>query len=538
MLRGRDVFHSFFACSPLLIELFRDYVAFEDLNRWVTSLRLQCGEYHPLESFIAPLSWGTCDVLEPAADITEPIGHSRLLGHRQLQAAPLEWPRDSIVRQKKHLSTVGVSLHNPFGLGLQFGIMLSEETGEPTSTSDCASLGLSGVIEDLVLVGFLGTWLCTFILLVRTGSLRCSVLLVASQLAQGQRLSFFPIILSKVYRVLRTLSEVSSLEVGATVTLEGYQPNRVSKQFRLGTGSSFLLAQPSSCTGIRIDTEDHITTGAVVPSSARASDVAPDPPHAETARPSHRCVGSQRAGAGLLLKFLETLSYVPMTSDLVLVEFFFFPECTQTGATGPSSVPSGYSTDSASPSIVLEGVDYTLEILCLIPLPVSSRSIERCSHTIELLRDLISNIDPRSPDLGLCLFLLLIDSLGYLPILEATLPELEERVALRRGLVDEIHDRQRSPYNTPFHQPGVAECQTLFSPSWRWKRTFSFFSLLEKAEYLKVTDIEEPFPMEILPQILLGPQEEQDAASSEQPCDLPHSSSPSQRSPSPSSLKP
>ncbi|PKU80855.1 diacylglycerol O-acyltransferase 1 [Dendrobium catenatum] len=46
------------------------------------------------------------------------------------------------------------------------------------------------------------------------------------------------------------------------------------------------------------------------------------------------------------------------------------------------------------------------------------------------------------------------------------------------------------------------------------------------------------FPLEILSQILLGPQEEQDAASSEQPCDLPHTSSPSQRSPSPSSLKP
>ncbi|KAI0524354.1 hypothetical protein KFK09_003721 [Dendrobium nobile] len=25
--------------------------------------------------------------------------------------------------------------------------------------------------------------------------------------------------------------------------------------------------------------------------------------------------------------------------------------------------------------------------------------------------------------------------------------------------------RRRSPYNTPFHQPGVAECQALFSPS-------------------------------------------------------------------------
>ncbi|PKU83077.1 hypothetical protein MA16_Dca007748 [Dendrobium catenatum] len=45
--------------------------------------------------------------------------------------------------------------------------------------------------------------------------------------------------------------------------------------------------------------------------------------------------------------------------------------------------------------------------------------------------------------------------------------------------------RRRSLYKPPFHQPGVAECQTLFLPSWRRQRTFSFFSLLEKAEYLE-----------------------------------------------------
>ncbi|KAI0499515.1 hypothetical protein KFK09_002473 [Dendrobium nobile] len=54
--------------------------------------------------------------------------------------------------------------------------------------------------------------------------------------------------------------------------------------------------------------------------------------------------------------------------------------------------------------------------------------------------------------------------------------------------------RRRSLYKPPFHQPGVAEYQTLFSPSWRRQRTFSFFSLLEKAENLEVTDADEPFP--------------------------------------------
>ncbi|KAL0928752.1 hypothetical protein M5K25_000673 [Dendrobium thyrsiflorum] len=367
MLQGRDVFHSFFARSPLLPECPPESVGFEDPSQWVSSLRLQCGEYHPLESSIAPVSWGTCDILEPAADTAEPVGQSGLLSHRQLQSAPLEWPRDSTVGrvqspvsgyvhwaryalqahrstlqtagiyeavyaslfdygrlpsswarglvefwdagrgtcwigaeeftvtlsdlqtvsglpvfghhfeecvppdeqlfqrvpsadgdrrgrsvlpdvypvalqhyrqtfrasdlsrrarasmpadvwvrsflQEGYLSTVGVSLHDPFGLGLQRGTVLSEETAEPTFTSDCTSPGLPGVREDLLLVGFLALWLSTFVLPLRTGSLRCSVLLAASQLASGQRLSLAPAVLARVYRVLRTLSEASSLEV-------------------------------------------------------------------------------------------------------------------------------------------------------------------------------------------------------------------------------------------------------------------------------------------------------------------------------------
>ncbi|KAL0911143.1 hypothetical protein M5K25_019259 [Dendrobium thyrsiflorum] len=367
MLQGRDVFHSFFARSPLLPECPPESVGFEDPSQWVSSLRLQCGEYHPLENSIAPVSWGTCDVLEPAADTTEPVGQSGLLSHRQLQSTPLEWPRDSTVGrvqspvsgyvhwacyvlqahrstlqtagiyeavyaslfdygrlpsswarglvefwdagrgtcwigaeeftvtlsdlqtvsglpvfghhfeecvppdeqlfqrvpsadgdrrgrsvlpdvypvalqhyrqtfrasdlsrrarasmpadvwvrsflQEGYLSTVGVSLHDPFGLGLQCGTVLSEETAEPTFTSDCTSPGLPGVREDLLLVGFLALWLSTFVLPLRTGSLRCSVLLAASQLASGQRLSLAPAVLARVYRVLRTLSEASSLEV-------------------------------------------------------------------------------------------------------------------------------------------------------------------------------------------------------------------------------------------------------------------------------------------------------------------------------------
>ncbi|PKU64051.1 Protein WALLS ARE THIN 1 [Dendrobium catenatum] len=89
--------------------------------------------------------------------------------------------------------------------------------------------------------------------------------------------------------------------------------------------------------------------------------------------------------------------------------------------------------------------------------------------------------------------------------------------------------------------------QTSLSPTRRGGIPNSIFALLATVEnlliFLPLGEGREPrgngcrraFPLEILPQILLGPQEEQDAASLEQPCDLPHTSSPSQRSPPPSS---
>ncbi|PKU87357.1 hypothetical protein MA16_Dca008453 [Dendrobium catenatum] len=626
---------------------------------WVTSLRLQCGEYHPLESSIAPLSWGTCDILEPAADVAEPVGQSRLFIHRQLQSAPLEWPRNSTVGQVQSLvrgydcwaryvlqahrgrgtcwigaekftitlsdlqavselpvfghhieecippeeqlfqrvllaygdrrvsvpelpcmSTVGVSLYDPFGLGLQFGTPLSEETAEPISTSDRAFPRLSGVREDLLLVGFLATWLCTFVLLVRTGSLRCNVLLAASQLGQGQRLLLAPVVQAEFiefyapffrrvplrhvtqfcrcstcivdpsfllcptvgYRQIRFNAPVSTVSLpqhqkgtvivdridhrdrrtllllgqslaiivyfrsirpgwlcyraGATMTLEGYQPNRVARQFEYSQATPFdgrpvvsgltwvqLSFGPalehgtrryeSRVRGLRSsrgsrprrgfldatfdrDTEPHTTAGAIVPSPARASNVATKPHHAETARPSRRRVGSQRtsssrmsvdvhtllgdsgensqrprrsdftgystldpmddfsflvypygsfclgefleADAGFLSKFLETPSYTPATLDLVPAEFSLFPECPQTDAADPSSVPANYSADSASPSTMPEGSDYTSKTLSHVPLSLTSMTTEMCSHLVQLLRKLISSIDLRSPE--------------------------------------------------------------------------------------------------------------------------------------------
>ncbi|KAI0519473.1 hypothetical protein KFK09_006921 [Dendrobium nobile] len=104
------------------------------------------------------------------------------------------------------------SLHDSFGFGLQRGAPLSEETVRPSFSVSCTSPGLSGIDESLLLTGFLALWFNTFVLPLRAGSLRYSVLLAASQLAHGQRLALAPAVLARVYRILRTLSEANSLE--------------------------------------------------------------------------------------------------------------------------------------------------------------------------------------------------------------------------------------------------------------------------------------------------------------------------------------
>ncbi|KAL0903462.1 hypothetical protein M5K25_027846 [Dendrobium thyrsiflorum] len=855
----------FFARSPLLPECSEDSVVFEDPESWVTSLRLQCGEYHPLESSVAQVGWGTCDVLEPAADTVESVGQSSLLSHRQLQPRPLEWPRDSmfgevqsliseyvywaqyVLREagiyeavyaslfdygrlptswarglaefwdasrgtfwvgaeeltvtlsdlqavsglpifgqrfeecvppdeqlfrrvpsvdgdrrgrlllpdvypvalqhyrqtyraldlsrrvrasmpvsvwvcsllQEYLSSVTVLPHDSFGFNLQRGIPLSEESAEPSSTG-CTSPGLLGVREDLLLVGFLATWLCVFVLPLRVGSLRCSVLLAASQLAQGQRLALAPAVLTRVYRVLRTISEASSLEVrdsalpwqylyawvhlhrgyptvlqlsqtsstfelerislcffapqlvsdrfslihqsdvfslpphqrgtvvvdgvdhggrrtlllnmqslavaeylismrpdwlcyraGASVTLESYQPNRVARQFgffqataydgrplvpgvvdtrrmdtapletrlyaaalswlhilRLGTGSSFLLAQPSAHTGVsytrlawvrqsfgpalehsarryerrvrelglprgRRSRRGHSETaggrgtgveactviGTVVPSPARAPEVAAVPSHTECTTSSRRSVdvrpsprdlvespqeprrsdftgystpgpssdfffpvdpyGSfwpgESSGGGVVLpsELFGGPSHTQMTLDLVPAEFSFFPGSHSADPAGPSSALTSYPVDSASPSTALEGFDYSSEIPCYVPVPPNLRTTDRCHHLVVLLRDLVSSIDPRSPEswvgftssagrlLGLfadfgvdttelafweavcreaesCIWQLMSLSVTWVRVM---LPQLEQMVASRRMITDDTHDR-------------------------------------------------------------------------------------------------
>lgn len=63
------------------------------------------------------------------------------------------------------------------------------------------------------MAGFLTTWLCIFVLPVKGESVRSSVLLAASQISQGERLSLAPVVLARIYRVLKIISDSSSLEL-------------------------------------------------------------------------------------------------------------------------------------------------------------------------------------------------------------------------------------------------------------------------------------------------------------------------------------
>ncbi|KAI0524892.1 hypothetical protein KFK09_004282 [Dendrobium nobile] len=496
---------------------------------------------------------GTYNILEPVADVVEPIGQSRVLGHRRL---PSSWARGLVEfwdsgsgtcwNGTEELMITLSDLRTVPGLPI-FGHHF-EECVPPDEQLFQRVLSVDGdkrgrlVLPDVYQFPayFSERGYPTVLLLSQASSTleseRIRLFFFAPQLVRDQ-FSFihqqYVVGLSPHLRDTIIVDGIDhrgrcilllcgqSLIVdeylisirpgwlcyrsGNILMLEGYQPNRVARQFgysqaidfegrpvvlgaidvlcmetvlqetrfftvavRLSFGSTMEhgarryescvhdLRLPRRHSSSRdfsdltfergIDTEAHTATGVVVPSSPRASDVTLEPPHIETTKPLHRrarsqctlssrmfvdihtllgdsdftsystldppndfsflvypygsfCPGeSSGAGVGFLFEFLETPLYTPAALDLVLVEFSFFPECPQTNAAGPSFIPAGYSTDSVSPSIVLEGVDYTSKILCHVPLPLSLRSVERCSQIIELLRDLISSIDPRSPE--------------------------------------------------------------------------------------------------------------------------------------------
>ncbi|KAL0924114.1 hypothetical protein M5K25_004923 [Dendrobium thyrsiflorum] len=124
------------------------------------------------------------------------------------------WDRSFL---QEYLSPAVVSLHDPFDFGLPRSLSLIEEAAEPFFSTSHTSPALLGVDKDLLLVGFLTLWLSTFVLQLRTGSLRYNVLLVASQLSESQKLALAPVVLARVYGVLQTVSEASSLESQDTV---------------------------------------------------------------------------------------------------------------------------------------------------------------------------------------------------------------------------------------------------------------------------------------------------------------------------------
>ncbi|KAL0927759.1 hypothetical protein M5K25_001967 [Dendrobium thyrsiflorum] len=140
---------------------------------------------------------------------------------RARAAMPVDtWVRSFL--QDCHLSSIFVSLRDPFDFSLRPGVSLLEDTAEPSSVG-YRSPALRDMDEELLLAGFLATWLCTFVLPLKVGSVRCSALLSASQLSQGQRLSLAPVVLARICRIFRMASEASSLELRDPYFLErGY----------------------------------------------------------------------------------------------------------------------------------------------------------------------------------------------------------------------------------------------------------------------------------------------------------------------------
>ncbi|KAL0904817.1 hypothetical protein M5K25_026972 [Dendrobium thyrsiflorum] len=180
-----------------------------------------------------------------------------------------------------------------------------------------------------------------------------------------------------------------------------------------------------------------ITTGTVVPSPARASDVAPGPHHTEVSRSLRRRVGSQYttssrrsvdarpsprdlvespqeptrsdftgystprpsdcfsfqvnpygsffpgetswAAATSPTEFFGGPSHIQTTIDLVPMEFSFFPASYSADPAGPSSAPASYSVYSASPSTAIEGFNCSSEIRCYVPVPPNLRTTDSVS---------------------------------------------------------------------------------------------------------------------------------------------------------------
>ncbi|KAL0918144.1 hypothetical protein M5K25_010135 [Dendrobium thyrsiflorum] len=226
---------------------------------WVTSLRLHCGEYHPLESSVAQVGWGTCDVLATAADTVEPVGQSSLLSHPGIyevvyaslfdyRRLPTSWAHGLVefwdasrgtfwveaeeltltisdlqtvsrlslwtpFQEHSYLTAVRALVYDPFDLDLPCGVPLSDETAEPSLVAGYPSPMLPDVTEDLFLARFLATWLCTFVLPLRLGLIHYSALLAASQLSEWQHLSLAPSVFARIYRSLCIASKATSLEL-------------------------------------------------------------------------------------------------------------------------------------------------------------------------------------------------------------------------------------------------------------------------------------------------------------------------------------
>ncbi|KAL0904039.1 hypothetical protein M5K25_026110 [Dendrobium thyrsiflorum] len=187
----------------------------------------------------------------------------------------------------------------------------------------------------------------------------------------------------------------------------------------------------SEATGDRgIHTEDYTIIGDIIPSPSRAPNVSPASYHTETSQPSHRLAGFQRTHAfqevyRCALFFHEPRGEFTGTEDVRLYRLqhvgsfcdFSFPVNSygsfwtgdSSGAnaaplaeisevpsytlavldlvpTAPSFVFDSYLVDSASPSTVPKGADYTLEIHSYVLSALDPRNASMWSNSIEILR--------------------------------------------------------------------------------------------------------------------------------------------------------
>ncbi|KAI0531453.1 hypothetical protein KFK09_001008 [Dendrobium nobile] len=122
----------------------------------------------------------------------------RQRGRRRGAIVPLDVWIESFLVQEAYVLLVAQP-HNPFGMGLQSPGLSSVGTFEPVSVDETHPIFARGVSEQMSLVAFVATWLCSFVFPSQDRSFRPSTLLMASLIASGRQVSLAPAVLAHIY---------------------------------------------------------------------------------------------------------------------------------------------------------------------------------------------------------------------------------------------------------------------------------------------------------------------------------------------------